>query len=50
MSTYRVPAALGDDANGGYAAANGLFENMVVFYEANGAKYIYDASGVYTKL
>lgn len=50
LGTYRVPSALGDDETGEYKATQGLFENMVVTYEANGAKYIYDANGVFTKL
>lgn len=50
LGTYRVPAVLGDDLTGEYTATQGLFENMVVSYEANGAKYIYDADGVYVKL
>lgn len=50
IGTYFVPSTLGDDLTGEYKAAQGLFENMVVTYEANGAKYIYDTNGVYTKL
>lgn len=50
LSTTLVPASLGDDKTGKAAAKNGLYENMVVSYEANGAKYIYDANGVYTLL
>lgn len=50
MVTASIPASLGDDESGEYKAKQGLYENTIVTYEANGAKYIYDSQGVYTKL
>lgn len=45
-----IPAALGDDVNGKDTPANGAYVNAYVEYEANGAQYMYDSYGVYTKL
>ena len=44
-----VPAQLGDDVTGKDIPVNGAMTNSFVTYEANGAQYIYDSFGVYTK-
>lgn len=44
-----IPAQLGDDETGQDKPANGAMTNSFVTYEANGAQYIYDSFGVYTK-
>lgn len=44
-----IPAALGDDETGKDKPAVGAHVNAFVEYEANGAQYIYDSYGVYTK-
>lgn len=44
-----IPAALGDDVTGQDRPANGAYTNSYVEYEANGAQYIYDSYGIYTK-
>lgn len=45
-----IPAALGDDETGKDKPANGAYTNSYVEYEANGAQYMYDSYGVYTKI
>lgn len=45
-----IPAALGDDETGKDKPANGAYTNAYVEYEANGAQYMYDSYGVYTKM
>ena len=46
-----IPAALGDDSADSEAKpVNGAFSNKIVEYEANGAVYIYDRDGFYTKI
>lgn len=44
-----IPAQLGDDITGQDKPENGAMTNSFVTYEANGAQYIYDSFGVYTK-
>ena len=44
-----IPAQLGDDKTGQEKPENGAMTNSFVTYEANGAQYIYDSFGVYTK-
>lgn len=44
-----IPAQLGDDVTGKDIPENGAMTNSFVTYEANGAQYIYDSFGVYTK-
>ena len=42
-----IPSALGDDHHGSpVAPKNGAYSNAVVYYEANGAVYIYSSEGV----
>lgn len=51
LRTKVLPASVGTDAEGQpYAPAVGLFFNSIVSYQANGALYIYDSNGVWTKL
>lgn len=45
-----IPASLGDDLTGQAKPENGAYTNAYVEYEANGAQYIYDSFGVYTRL
>lgn len=45
-----IPAALGDDTTGKAKPENGAYTNSYVEYEANGAQYMYDSYGVYTKI
>lgn len=45
-----IPAALGDDTTGKDKPENGAYTNSYVEYEANGAQYMYDSYGVYTKI
>ena len=45
-----IPAALGDDVTGQDKPANGAYTNSYVEYEANGAQYLYDSYGIYTKV
>ncbi len=45
-----IPASLGDDVTGQDLPSNGAYTNSYVVYEANGAQYMYDSFGVYTKL
>lgn len=45
-----IPAALGDDITGKDKPVNGAYTNSYVVYEANGAQYLYDSFGVFTKL
>lgn len=45
-----IPAALGDDETGKAKPENGAYTNSYVEYEANGAQYMYDSYGVYTKI
>ena len=45
-----IPASLGDDITGQDIPTNGAYTNAYVEYEANGAQYIYDSYGIYTKL
>lgn len=45
-----IPAALGDDVTGKDKPENGAYTNSYVEYEANGAQYMYDSYGVYTKI
>ena len=44
-----IPAQLGDDVTGKEKPENGAMTNSFVTYAANGAQYIYDSFGVYTK-
>lgn len=44
-----IPAQLGDDETGQDKPENGAMTNSFVTYEANGAQYIYDSNGIYTK-
>lgn len=44
-----IPAQLGDDETGQEKPENGAMTNAFVTYAANGAQYIYDSFGVYTK-
>ncbi len=44
-----IPADLGDDVTGQAKPENGAYTNAYVEYEANGAQYMYDSYGVYTK-
>lgn len=45
-----IPVALGDDETGKAKPENGAYTNSYVEYEANGAQYMYDSYGVYTKI
>lgn len=45
-----IPAALGDDITGEAKPEIGAYTNSYVEYEANGAQYMYDSYGVYTKI
>ena len=45
-----IPAALGDDEAGKDKPVNGAYTNSYVEYEANGAQYMYDSYGVFTKI
>lgn len=45
-----IPASLGDDVTGQDKPENGAYTNSYVEYEANGAQYMYDSYGVYTKI
>lgn len=45
-----IPAALGDDETGRDRPVNGAYTNSYVEYEANGAQYMYDSYGVFTKI
>lgn len=45
-----IPVALGDDETGNDKPSNGVYTNSLVQYEANGALYLYDSGGIYTKL
>lgn len=45
-----IPATLGDDITGQDIPVNGAYKNTLVEYEANGAVYIYDSTGSYTKV
>lgn len=50
LRTLVIPAELGTDAEGQpYAPAPAAYKNTIVRYLANGALYIYDANGVFTK-
>ena len=50
LRTKVLPASVGtDEAGQPYAPAVGLFFNSIVSYQANGALYIYDSNGVWTK-
>lgn len=51
IRTQVIPATLGDDTAGApYAPLAGKWYNTVVSYQANGANYIFDSNGVYTKI
>lgn len=42
-----IPASLGDDSEGSAVAPkNGAYNNVIVYYEANGAVYIYSSEGI----
>ena len=46
-----IPATLGTSEEGQpYAPKNGMYHNMLVRYEADGAVVLYDSVGVYTIL
>jgi len=45
-----IPSALGDDITGKDKPVNGAYTNSLVEYEANGAQYMYDSLGVFTKM
>ena len=45
-----IPAIAGDDETGTVLPENGLFQNALVEYEANGAMYIYSSDGIYTRI
>lgn len=45
-----IPSALGDDVTGQAKPENGNYTNSYVEYEINGAQYMYDSFGVYTKM
>lgn len=45
-----IPAALGDDETGKAKPENGAYTNSYVEYEVNGAQYMYDSYGIYTKI
>lgn len=45
-----IPASLGDDITGQDKPENGAYTNSYVEYEANGAQYMYDSGGIYTKI
>lgn len=49
LRTKTVPANLGDDT-GAFAPSVGAEYNAIVNYLANGAVYIYDSNGVFTKV
>lgn len=48
--TQVIPASLGSSTDGAYVPQNGMYRNVLVRYEADGAVYIYDSEGVYTNL
>lgn len=49
--TQTIPSSMGTSAEGQpYAPKNGMYHNMLVRYEADGAVFIYDSAGVYTNL
>lgn len=51
MKKTVIPAVLGDDSEGSdYAPYNGMYCNMLVEYEANGAVYVYTSDGIYTRI
>ncbi len=43
-----IPMTMGDDEK--YPPQNGAYRNALVYYEANGAVYIYSSDGLYTKI
>ena len=45
MDLVVIPAQLGDDKTGEVLPANGLYNNAMVKYEANGAIYFYAKDG-----
>lgn len=45
-----IPAIAGDDETGTVLPENGLFQNALVEYQANGAMYIYSSDGIYTRI
>lgn len=45
-----IPASLGDDVTGKDKPVNGAYKNSYVVYEANGAQYLYDSGGIFTKM
>lgn len=45
-----ISASLGDDITGQDKPENGAYTNSYVEYEANGAQYMYDSGGIYTKI
>lgn len=49
LHTVVIPASLGDET-GSQAPENGADHNAIWHYEANDSVYIYDASGVYTRI
>lgn len=51
FKTTNIPATLGTSEEGQpYAPKNGMYHNMLVRYEADGAVVLYDSVGVYTIL
>lgn len=51
FKTYVLPKNLGTDASDQpYAPKLGAWTNAIVVYEANGAEYLYDNQGVFTKI
>lgn len=50
IKTVTLPASAGTDEEGQpYAPKLGAYTNSIVVYQANGATYIYDSRGIYTK-
>lgn len=49
LRTKVIPANLGDDT-GEFAPSVGAEYNCIVLYQSNGAVYIYDSNGVFTKV
>lgn len=51
LRTFKLPVNLGTDDEGQpYAPKLGAYRNAIVVYQANGAVYIYDDEGVFTKI
>lgn len=51
LRTKTISSQQGTDEEGQpYEPKNGAEKNTIVVYEANGAVYIYDSQGFYTKL